>query len=1657
MTAVSQRVSSFSFCKKTVTFDLTEKTKTCNHKLYKLKPEGENIILDLPKTARPREWELDVRPLISSQKWLQNYGLRKNRLQLNQILVSIGFKISDEFDDSLKKPVSSRYGSGLFKQMLRPDGRTFNINCSKEKLTQLVKRLEQVINLFKRRLEWLTSESRRLFGVIEERSVTIVLDIQSSSAENFDKYRAALEKVLKEQVSQLSKFNIIRTCEDVKSFSKHCIPVSHDTIDAAIQWLWNLNPSEHFAISSVAESVLMAIEDYNSEAVYLYTEGSAITNGKEILMEKVSKAERKIPIHAVSFNCDSTDVIKFLKDFAKTTKGRFHAYGLVMELETYETEVIDTSLKRANIILRHKTIGGIPPGAGMREDVILIFEELEEARSNLAQIRSLLDNAPEPRKNIFENLDNKMQDSAWKDEQYMSSKEWLEVYGLIAKKLGLDDILSSVAFKHSDGVFNKLLPPSSEPPTDAVSVPVLVNALYCQDLFPVVKWKDGQTMHVIVTPETFRSYEIKVMVVLNKIQQRIDWLNRGSRLLFGTLVEDQMYILIDVSASIRSSLGFIKQKIFALMQEQLRHKKKFNFIAFNSKISGWKDRLVEVSESSMQSAWAWIQSLTCWGSTNTYAALQQALADPQTQAIYLLTDGRPDQPAKSILAQVQFQKNIPIHTISFNCDDVEANQFLYSLAEITAGRYHYFSENGENVEYPKAWQSVDVQLLKDEIKRGLENINKLSELRDECTRLVWQRGADDLRKSLQYTRETDETTSTEIHDLKSSQTQKSFKTNVFQPMPSLSPRFNTASLRNHPKSFYGIRTEEKQSVAKTLRQTRSASLSYSRKTFKVCKRLDQNAHTKTSMMRTLSSSGRFSPNEWLLPETKYLFNRQENNQKLAMDKKKEKQRNKNIKKMLKSYEMSSKQWLSKHGLHAKRLTLLDALGSTLVPHKPKYISILDKLVSAKVFDDVFTLCHISKDQHINLINPNGVNLVEYEKKLKIAIEKFRRRLNKMIWNVLPESEKKEFNSEVPVSFEENSARLLNYLESADWPVKKKDIDLLIIEIKQGEKFLRQSIALREAAMCKDDDAEESFNEGDVDLNQTDSTAEQRQVSSQSNLTTTSSQVLDQSTYVRKEYSEVSETTKSSKIVKKVVKTEDMQKSVKKKVQFCNGQKVIARLDEDGLYYPAEVIKWPDVRHAVVRYFENGEATVYTRHVVPTGGAVARPFLHVGDYVLIRVVNLDNGRECYVPAIVRRNHEQYFCACQCYTVVLYNGQVAVTMRQHLVKISKERFELAVMYICKKLHEDIVQVEENLYVSHRQESEVSESEEDERTTPDPVTVTIERQSEPERTTPDPVTVTNERQSEFEIIRRELRRLKRELRQMQNLCRERSVRTMDQSVQHSLEDDTKSKPILDWRRSLNPIKKTDVEVLARWLDDGWYYRSEIRRIYGDCSYDVVDSTGMTARLWREDIITEEDDERNIEVDDTVIALYPDYCFSYAPGRVINIDSNEVKVRFFNGKTATVPLSEVYKIIPEKYKMDVKHIEKKEKQLIGTAVVARDDHTGAYFPGTVREKCGGQDYRIEWASGSESVQNVAHIFGGFTREPKLSQGDRILACVDPIYVKFLPGIIQDFSENGKLTIKFCNGEIVSNIHGPWYWLSQEYYQSAQEYYETLRNLEEK
>ena len=93
------------------------------------------------------------------------------------------------------------------------------------------------------------------------------------------------------------------------------------------------------------------------------------------------------------------------------------------------------------------------------------------------------------------------------------------------------------------------------------------------------------------------------------------------------------------------------------------------------------------SEQNLQAISEWVEGLTAEGSTNTLEVLSRAMSVGGAQAVYLLTDGRPDQPESEVLAKVQQLPSLPVHTISFNCADSKANFFLSQLSQNTGGRY----------------------------------------------------------------------------------------------------------------------------------------------------------------------------------------------------------------------------------------------------------------------------------------------------------------------------------------------------------------------------------------------------------------------------------------------------------------------------------------------------------------------------------------------------------------------------------------------------------------------------------------------------------------------------------------------------------------------------------------------------------------------------------------------------------------------------------------------------------------------------------------------------------------------------------------------------------------------------------------------------------
>lgn len=62
-----------------------------------------------------------------------------------------------------------------------------------------------------------------------------------------------------------------------------------------------------------------------------------------------------------------------------------------------------------------------------------------------------------------------------------------------------------------------------------------------------------------------RNYEQKMSIALEQFEKRIDWLSKGSRELFGTVIEKNICILLDTSQSMQLSLDFVKRKSINLL------------------------------------------------------------------------------------------------------------------------------------------------------------------------------------------------------------------------------------------------------------------------------------------------------------------------------------------------------------------------------------------------------------------------------------------------------------------------------------------------------------------------------------------------------------------------------------------------------------------------------------------------------------------------------------------------------------------------------------------------------------------------------------------------------------------------------------------------------------------------------------------------------------------------------------------------------------------------------------------------------------------------------------------------------------------------------------------------------------------------------------
>ncbi len=155
--------------------------------------------------------------------------------------------------------------------------------------------------------------------------------------------------------------------------------------------------------------------------------------------------------------------IEYLKRLAKNSfgPGKFHAYCLLRQLDDYAPGPICKEPTMSNVILNKRNFGGAPPGSGIKADQMALFEEIQQAKEALENLNDIIismnnltNQSNNTQKNNEQHLNQTTRTKQFvkNDDEYISSKDWLIINGLAARKLDLFEALQPVCFKHCDGV-----------------------------------------------------------------------------------------------------------------------------------------------------------------------------------------------------------------------------------------------------------------------------------------------------------------------------------------------------------------------------------------------------------------------------------------------------------------------------------------------------------------------------------------------------------------------------------------------------------------------------------------------------------------------------------------------------------------------------------------------------------------------------------------------------------------------------------------------------------------------------------------------------------------------------------------------------------------------------------------------------------------------------------------------------------------------------------------------------------------------------------------------------------------------------------------------------------------------------------------------------
>ncbi|XP_003198235.4 von Willebrand factor A domain-containing protein 3A isoform X1 [Danio rerio] len=717
----------------------------------------------------------------TSSDWLKKHGLKAQRLDLYQLLARNAYSPHETFVAVLGKTVSSTVHERLMVQVDWPDGSVKNLHVDPPSLHSYQKRLLRAVRVCERRVAWLNqTSSRMIWGSVCEQRVQVLLDMSGMNTHLQLHIQHALRTLLQEQMAGKHSFNVILFGSDVQSWQRKMFPATHENLQAVWQWF---QTQECVGGRNTLSALRWALEDEPpadsalTDGVYLLTTGlpdQHMDSVTSYVSERCSTSNLNLHVclfTEVKHTESQAETARALSDLAHAGHGRFIWTTETGVLESDDISVLIEEMQTAanyyqkscelvDSLMQKSSSGGSgesssssirPPTSSPKSKVPLprpttlslarqergqksrpnsskaetpaVHSKSAQRRVSVSQSVFFMEDGhlgfvfksyPKP-KSVRKSIASiKLP----KHEGICSTKQWLKRFGIRNLHLDLHRLLSGPECRHQD----TLVP----------SVQRRVSAKYCA-IFPSIQI-NGAVKHLHLSPAELKQYISQTETLMLRYCQRLQWLLTGSRRMFGSVLEKEVCLLLDVSGSMASCFPELQKGLTLLIWDQLHaNSVRFNMLAFSRGLCMWRPALVQSTEDQCVHAVQWLSQINTHGSSSTLTALQTACGLADGVGVYLISDGRSDCSHSLILTEMETlrrEKSFTVHTIALNCSDRSSSDFLKRLAHKNGGRFHQAPESTdpdlirEQLSDPSSALNLP-EFEGDDLKRLTEEIQKL--------------------------------------------------------------------------------------------------------------------------------------------------------------------------------------------------------------------------------------------------------------------------------------------------------------------------------------------------------------------------------------------------------------------------------------------------------------------------------------------------------------------------------------------------------------------------------------------------------------------------------------------------------------------------------------------------------------------------------------------------------------------------------------------------------------------------------------------------------------------------------------------------------------------------------------------------------------------